>query len=364
MKIGIDGRALIGSRTGIGRYVYELCLELDRLLPEATFFIYSPTPMEMPVYSKRWILRLDNSPAAKYMKPVLWLKLRCGSLCSRDNLDIFWGSASFLPKLARSVQTVITVYDLNFRIVPETMSVSHRWSFKLFFKADLMKAGVVTAISRGTAQRLFDSFGRRVNAIVEPAVGTAFVPQTSDRVKEILSQYSLHKPYLLGVATWEPRKNLELLIKSFLNMKSQGLLSKHKLVLVGGRGWKDERLASLLLQNDSVIPLGYIPDDHLAPLYSGAEVFIFPSIYEGYGMPVAEALACGTRVVATDTPELREAGRKGTIYIDPTPTGISQGILGALQFSNPVSVHNQEMVTWKESAKILSNIFFDLCNAR
>ena len=360
MNIGIDGRALMGARTGIGRYVYELCLELDRQLPEATFFIYSPNLIEMPIKSRRWILRLDNSLAARYLKPVLWLKLRCGILCAQDHLDIFWGTATFLPRLASSVKTLITVYDINFKIVPQTMGFTHRWSFKLFFKMDLFKATVVTAISKGTSERLFYIFGRAANAIIAPAVGPIFQPQLRNKIQEILDKYSLASPYLLGVATWEPRKNLELLIHSFLSMKSQGLIPNHKLVLVGGRGWKDERLASLLLQTDAVIPLGYIPDEHLAPLYSGSEAFVFPSIYEGYGMPVAEALACGAQVIATDIPELREAGGKGVVYIDPNFNGISHGILKALQLQHVVRPNDEVRLTWAESAKILSNIFLSL----
>ena len=128
MRVGIDGRSLQGfvqgSRTGVGRYVYELCRELDHLLPEAHFFVYSATPIEMPVVSPRWTLRLDSAPFAGYLKSVIWLKYRCPHLCQVDNLDVFWGAATFLPKLSKSVRTVMTVYDLTFKIVPDTPGVS------------------------------------------------------------------------------------------------------------------------------------------------------------------------------------------------------------------------------------------------
>lgn len=355
MKIGIDGRALQGARTGVGRYVYELCRELDRALPTAQFFVYSSVPLEMPVLSERWVLRLDKSPLAKYLKSVLWLKYRCGQLCKKDNLDVFWGGATFLPQLPRLVRTVITVYDLNYKIVPETMSITHRWAFRLFFKKDVARANVVTAISKGSSDRLFSLFGRAADAIVYPAIDTSFCPQTETRVQEVLSQHSLSRPYLLAVATWEPRKNLELLISTFLDMKKQGLLSEHKLVLVGGRGWKDQRLAALLSGSNSVVPLGYVPDEQLAPLYSGADVFIFPSVYEGFGMPVAEARACGATVVTSDTPELREAGGEDVIYVAPTTEGIQDGILKALsQPKKRVKESSEDIRSWKSSAEILA----------
>lgn len=359
MRIGIDGRALQGKRTGIGRYVFELCRELDRLLPYATFFVYSNVLVEMPVLSERWILRLDQSPLAKYMKSVLWLKYRCGQLCNKDNLDVFWGGATFLPKLPGTVRTVITVYDLNYKIVPETMSITHRWAFRLFFKKDVARANVVTAISKGSSDRLFSLFGRAADAIVYPAIDASFSPQPETRVQEVLLQHALSGPYLLAVATWEPRKNLELLISTFLDMKKQGLLGKHKLVLVGGRGWKDQRLAALLAGTDSVVPLGYVQDEHLAPLYSGADVFIFPSLYEGFGMPVAEASACGTKVIASDTPELREAGCKDVIYIAPTAEGIRQGLLAGLSQGMLSDVIKRSFPSWEDGARCLAAVLTD-----
>ena len=355
MKIGIDGRALQGTRTGVGRYVYELCRELDRSMPTAIFFVYSSIPLEMPISSNRWVLRLDSSPVAKYLKPVLWLKYRCGLLCSKDNLDVFWGAATFLPKLSNSVRTVVTVYDLNFKIAPTTMSFTHRWAFKLFFKTDVLHADAVTAISEGTSLRLKSLFGRAADAIVYPAVDASFFPQPKTRVHEVSQLYSLPQFYLLAVATWEPRKNLELLIRTFFDMKRQGLIRSNKLVLVGGRGWKDQRLAALLSGTDEVIPLGFVPDEHLAPLYSGATLFVFPSIYEGFGMPVAEARACGTRVLASDIPEIREAGDYSVEYIEPTSSGLSRGIVAAISEPNiGVFASDTKSRNWQSSAEILA----------
>lgn len=355
MKIGIDGRALQGARTGVGRYVYELCRELDSALPDAYFFIYSSVPLEMPVSSGRWTLRLDQSPLARHLKPVLWLKYRCGLLCKKDNLDVFWGAATFLPRLPRSVRTVITVYDLNFKIVPETMGLAHRWAFRLFFKKDVARADVVTAISKGSSERLLNLFGRAADAIVYPAASASFYPQPDALVQQVLLRHGLSRPYLLAVATWEPRKNLELLIHTFLDMKKSGLLAEHKLVLVGGRGWKDQRLAALLPGTDTVVPLGYVPDDRLAPLYSGAEVFVFPSIYEGFGMPVLEAMACGTKVVTADIPELREAGGTDAIYVAPTAEGIRRGIMLALAQERGSAGVERCLPSWEAGARDLAD---------
>lgn len=355
MKIGIDGRALQGNKTGVGRYVFELCKALDSELPEADFFIYSQVPIEMPIDSKRWVNRVEPAKWALKLKSTLWLKIRCGILCKQDNLDVFWGSASFFPNLVSTVRKVITVYDLNYKLTPETMHTPHLWAYRLFFKRDVECADSIVAISKGTSERLLSLIGRSADTIVYPAVDASFIPQTKETIEEVLSLYNIPYPYLLAVATWEPRKNLELLISTFIDMQNHGMLLEYKLVLVGGRGWKDQRLAELLIGKNSVEPLGYVSDRVLASLYSGAAAFIFPSIYEGFGMPVLEARACGAIVVTSDIPELREAGENDAIYIEPSADGIEKGIIEALSIPHrPTSEYPS--ITWRQEAKKLAKV--------
>lgn len=357
IRIGIDGQSLQGRRTGIGRYVFELCRKLDACMPNALFFVYSRNPIEIPVSSERWISRIDSSPYAKYLKP--WLKFRCASLCQEDNLDVFWGGNTLLPSLPKNVRKVMTVYDLNYKIVPETMTTAALWQFRLFFKKDLNRAHTITTISQGTSDRLFKLIGRKADVIIPPAVSPSFRSQSYKDIETCRTTYGIHDHYILAVATWEPRKNLELLIKTFISMKREGLLPYHRLVLVGGKGWKDQRL-SQLVQGDNglnIVPLGYVPDEHLPLLYAGADVFVFPSVYEGFGMPVLEARACGTKVVTTDIPELREAGGKDTIYITPTQEGIRAGIIEALLQSPDNRKVELDLPSWESGAQILARAF-------
>jgi glycosyltransferase involved in cell wall biosynthesis len=361
LRIGIDGRALQGRLSGIGRYIFELCKELDKLMPNARFFIYSQYPVEMPVLSERWVSRVDSSSIKHFLKSAVWLKLRCGSLCREDELDYFWASATLLPRLQANVRIISTVYDLNHLIVPETMATPTLWSYRLFFNRDVKKADVVTAISDGTSKRLFDYLGVTTSAIVRPAASSLYKPQMPLNIKRCEERYSIMSPYILSVATWEPRKNLELLIDTYTNMKAEGLIPLHKLVLVGGKGWKDARLLDIISQNPSgdVIALGYVPEIDLPLLYAGADIFVFPSIYEGFGMPVLEARLCGTQVVTTDIPELREAGGVGVIYITASGEGIRDGILLALSQSHQRRASNEdcEPPTWQMGAEKLADIF-------
>jgi glycosyltransferase involved in cell wall biosynthesis len=356
LRIGIDGRPLQGKRAGTGRYIFELCRELDKALPYAQFYVYSQVPVETPVSSERWVLRIDQSSAKKYMNSIMWLKLRCGTLCEKDKLDVFWGGATFLPRLSSNVMTVVSVYDLNHKIVPKTMTTAALWAYRLFFSHDINRADIILTISEGTSQRLYKFEGCKAAGVIRPAISKSFRVPSPLEIQNCLNFYNICSPYILSIATREPRKNLELLIRTFLNMKKEGLLPLHKLVLGGDRGWKNKRLTTLIEKETSsnIMSLGYISDDYLPSLYAGADVFVFPSIYEGFGIPVLEARACGTRVVTSDIPELREAGGANAIYITPSEIGIQKGILEALIRKSHEKHQESNMPTWEDGAKILS----------
>jgi glycosyltransferase involved in cell wall biosynthesis len=353
LKIGIDGRALQGNLTGVGVYIYELCRHLDKYLPDAVFFIYTNAPVTMPVIAKRWLLRFDSGIIARHLKPVLWLKVRCGYFCRKDELDIFWGTASFLPKLPAKVKTITTVFDLNFKICPETMSFAHLLAHKLFFVKDLRKTEKIITISQGTSKKIFKLTGRMPDGVVRPGASEYFSPQPEDKVKDYLKTLGINKPYILSVATWEPRKNLQLLINVFLAMKKQGLLPRYKLVLAGGSGWKDRQIHDLLeskFAKDNIIQLGHVPHSQLPMIYSGAEIFAFPSQYEGFGIPVLEARSCGVKIVTSDTSELREAGGDDAVYVKPTFEGIRDGLMLSINQAKKHAFSNN-LPTWEESAK-------------
>jgi glycosyltransferase involved in cell wall biosynthesis len=355
MRIGIDGRPLLGHRTGIGRYVFEICRELDTLLSEAQFFVYTREPVELPVVSPRWRPRVEQRPWARSLKPIAWLKLRAGRLCREDHLDAFWGSATLLPRLPAGVRRLSTVYDLTFRIAPETMGRTHLFAQRLFFGRDVRRAEHRMAISEGTARRLEDWLGPPRATVVRPAVSRAFRPGTPAAVAGTLAALGITRPYFLAVGTWEPRKNLELLIREFRALHSEGEFREYCLVLAGGAGWKDERLRALFQPRaDTVIPLGFVTDEQLAHLYSGSRAFVFPSQYEGFGIPVLEARACGAAVVTTDLPELREAGGNDAVYVQPTAEGLREGLRRVVARPAATPVSPALLPTWRGSAEVMA----------
>jgi glycosyltransferase involved in cell wall biosynthesis len=363
VRIGIDARRLGPQPKGIGRYIWELCRGLDQVLPTADFFLYAPKPLYLPAISRRWSIRVDDSPLGRRLPNTLWLVARAGLMSRRDRLDVFWAGTGLLPLLGLDSRAVLTVHDVVERVAPQTMDRHALWGSRLFFKRSLARADAIVSNSAGTAERLKSNFGYAVAAVVRPGISEEFRPRSEKHILGVLARYRVNRPYLLSVSTWEPRKGLEQLIHAFLRMKSEGLIPHHKLVLVGERGWKDSTIVELARKSEAVVSLGFVEDASLAALYSGTEAFVYPSLYEGFGMPVLEARACGARVVTTDLPELREAGGEDAIYISPTEEGIRSGIAQAVaaRVARPI---NWRDWNWAGSASVLAQVLLDGFNVR
>jgi glycosyltransferase involved in cell wall biosynthesis len=354
LRIGIDGRMLGGRPKGIARYIWELCKGLDLILPRAEFYLYSREPTGLSRISSRWHERADRGWARRLPKS-LWAVTRPGFMARRDRLDVYWGGTGLIPLIGLSVRSVLSVHDLVYKLMPDAMSSRARWAMEMFFESSLSRADAVVTNSHGTAERLHAMMGYTADAVVLPGLSSAFKPQSETMIAAVLARHSLCRPYVLGVATLEPRKGLDALVRAFCGLQSKSELLDHTLVLVGDRGWRDTALTRLLNRSGSRISWqGFVEDEELVALYSGCDVFVYPSKYEGFGMPVLEARACGARVVTSDSPELREAGGNDAIYVTPSESGITSGILAALSSKRKVALDWRSQ-SWISSSAILAD---------
>lgn len=357
LRIGIDGDALRTPLSGVGYYIFNLARELDGLLPEASFFAYSRLGAgKVALPSWRWQLRTEPHASLRRLPSFVWLKTRAGAMCAKDSLDVFWAGRTLHPGLKGRVRTVSSVHDLNHLLVPETMQFQSRCSSWLWFRTDVLKADCVLANSGGTADRLRSMIGAKVSGIVRPGITSQFQLSNAAgkmEMPESLARLGIKQPYLLSVATPEPRKNLNAVLQSFIDLKEQGQLKDYQLVLAGPTGWKNRALTERITaaRAHGLVLAGYVSDERMPSLYACAEALVFPSLYEGFGMPVLEARTCGTRVVTTDIPELREAGDDYVTYVEPTLRGVKAGILQAISSPKPPPATGQ---TWREAAQILA----------
>lgn len=334
LRIGLDAEALRLPLSGVGHYVLNLCLALDRLWPEAEFFVYGRLPAQrLAPLPPRWTLRQEPWAWARRLPSFLWLRTRGRALCRADALDVFWAGRTLHPGRGAARRIVCTVHDLNHRLVPETMERATRVSHRLWFDADVRSADQVVSNSRGTSERLRQWLGRAADRVVRPGVRAEFHPLSEPAEREQalrqLADLGITVPYVLAVSTLEPRKNMGALVDAYLLLHSQGRLPRGcRLVLVGARGWQNEALAARIAAAASagVVLPGYVPDALMPALYALAEVLAMPSLYEGFGMPVLEARACGTPVLVSDVPELKEAADGQAVVVAPTPEALAEGL--------------------------------------
>lgn len=355
MRIAIDACPLSGNVTGIGRYILQIFRELDLLLPDAEFLLYSPSCVQVDLPSDRWRVRVGGSRMAS---SYVWLKTSARSMAIDDGAEIFWATRAILPGRTNKFKTVSTVHDLNYRICPESMPHIALLAYRLWFLKDIRRADAVVANSQGTASKLYNFYGINAFSVARPGVADCFGLSPRQSTETKLREMGVSGPYFLAVGTLEPRKNISALVEAFVSLKRANLLAGYELILAGGRGWKDRALRKMLsgAGEYGVRSLGYVTDEDLASLYTGAAAFVFPSIYEGFGIPAAEARACGARLVVTDLPELHEAAGMGAIYIDPTIAGIRDGLLRAIggpyatEFLHPKR-------GWDEAARAMAKVF-------
>ncbi len=237
-------------------------------------------------------------------------------------MDLFHATEHLLPRLS-SVRTVFTLHDLIFLFHPETHKPLNRWFLTLMMPRFLRAADAVIAVSECTRRDAVRAYGipeEKITVIYE-GVSPRFRPASPEAIQAVRAKYRLPERFILYVGTIEPRKNLTALLEAYAALQSRNTQHAARLVIVGKKGWLYEgffrRLRELGLE-ERVYFTGYVPDEDLPALYSAADLFVFPSLYEGFGLPVLEAMACGVPVVCSNTSSLPEVAGDAALLADPT----------------------------------------------
>lgn len=362
-NIGIDGDALRKPLSGVGQYVFNLCRELDQLLPKAHFFVYTRlAPEQIALPSERWTVRRETVALLRKLPSFIWLKTRGARLARQDRLDVFWAGRTIHPGRRSAQRIAVTVHDLNHHLVPETMEPATRYSHLAWFDRDVRSADIILANSQGTSDRLLSWVGRSADQVIYPGVRGDFQPLDASmrlHAAEALKRMGIVPPYILAVSTLEPRKNIGALVEAFINLRQRGDLKQHQLVLVGAKGWQNRNLARTIEDNAAlgiVLP-GYVPDELMPGVFSLADVLVMPSLYEGFGMPVLEARAVGTPVIVSDIPELREAAGGEARALASTVAEIESALLQHLvPPPGQTRAVRGEIQSWRRSATLMSHL--------
>ena len=339
-EIGIDTNWFLFGRTGVSRYARELTRALLRTHPEQHYRLYGNflnhyTARKQRLQelisesgNKKTTIDISPIPAAwrdwliHHRVPLRWFYRQTSSIYFTS---FFSGVADrgFAPQ-------VVVLYDLVFLKYPEHAGARRSAYYLLRTKQAIGKAAKIITISEATKQDLVSDLQvdpQKITVIYPGLDHNLFQPRPDQQA--VAKKYGLRPPYLLSVATLEPRKDLSSLLEAYLGLPTQ-LRKRYQLVLVGDKGWNTSHLQAQIRQlseEGSVIWTGFVPDQDLPFLYSGAEAFIYPSLYEGFGLPVIEAMACGAPVIARDVSSLPEAvGRAGLLIASSGTEPLRQGI--------------------------------------
>ena len=320
MRIGLDITPATARPTGVGEYVLHTLEHLLPLLGEGDQVHGWSSGLHSPAHLPAG-LPFRHIPVPTRGLYGLWRQVpfpRVDRLLG--GLDVFHATNFFLPPTFKA-RRVLTVYDLAFLIEPRWASPKIVGPFSRDVPRFVREADAVITCSghsRDDIVRLCGVSPERVH-VAHGAADPLFVPRDREVVRNrVRALFGWDGPYVLYVGTIEPRKNLETLVRAFARIRGK---FPHRLVLAGGTGWNMQHFPALLSDlhlEDRVVLPGYLPTrDDLAIAYSGADLFVLPSHYEGFGLPLVEAMACACPSVASNTASLPEVGGNAVRYFDP-----------------------------------------------
>jgi len=316
LTIGVDAsRTLPAHRTGTEQYSAALLRALMRTPNAHHWRLYAPGPPpdDLLPLPDRWQWRVMPFPR-------LWTHLRLSAEMLRHAPDVLFVPAHVVP-LVHPRRTVVTVHDLGYLHFPEAHRARDRRYLDRSTRWSTRAAHCVIAISRATRDDLVQQLHIPAEkiAVIAHGVNAAMTRPTDADIAATLARHDITPPYVLALGTVQPRKNLARLVAAFAAMRAAGL--PHTLVIVGRAGWLTDAIHAEVAARglgEQVQFTGYVPDADLPVLYSGADALAFVSLYEGFGMPALEAMACGTPVVAANTSSLPEVVGDAGALVDPT----------------------------------------------
>jgi glycosyltransferase involved in cell wall biosynthesis len=301
MDVGLDGTPLNQSLTGVGHYTLELAQALARISPDDRFELVSPSP-SLNGLSRRF-----------------WWQVGLPRYIRRSGFSVFHGTNYSVP-LLKTCPTVVTIHDLSLLLWPQTHAqhLARRARWRLPLMARRADAIIVPSQSIRTEVCEHLAIDEEKITVIPEAPRASFRPMAETAA--VRRRLNISDDFILFVGTIEPRKNLLTLVRAFGEIIRNSACHT-QLVIAGDEGWLTGELHGFLKNADfreRVRLVGYLADNDLRALYSSCRVFVYPSLYEGFGLPLLEAMACGAPVVTSNIPSIRETVGDAALLVSPT----------------------------------------------
>ena len=324
MKIAIDSREFFGF-AGKARYIREIVCELFNVdLKNNEIVIFAKAKPNLPFNNS---IKFCLLPKTKYpFSTNFWLRKKLKS----ENFDVFFCPTGFLPAIFSPIKTVITVHDLS--VYRNDCGASKKVKFmeKTLLPMAIKEADKIIAVSQSTKNDIISHFGNQYAKkiiVTHLAADRKFKKLFKNQAKNTLEKYFLkYQKYLLSVGTIEPRKNYLNLIKAFSSLPSE-IQQNYPLIIIGKYGWNYAEILREAEKNENIRIFSNIDDTDLVSIINGTKIFCYPSLYEGFGLPILEAMNCKVPIITSKISSLPEVAGNAAMYIEPnSPSLISRAI--------------------------------------
>lgn len=373
MRVAIDGIPLLSPLTGVGNYVHQLSRHFIRLAPDYEYVYY------YGYFTKRLLGPGNHAYALKNFlskvqafKPALRGARHVLAPLHWARFDLYF-EPNFIPVGIRARKLVTTVHDFSFRLYPESLPKDRIEYFSRHFLKNVGRSNRIITVSAFTKSEAVEFLRIPPEIIIPVHLGVdhdVFRPRNRESLERCKRELGLPEKFILFVGTKEPRKNLDRLLRAYLELP-EWMKGEFKIVLVGPKGWGEGYSTDVFQKiRDHIMVIDYVDVDTLASIYSLASLFVFPSLYEGFGLPPLEAMACGCPVVVSNAASLPEICGEAAFYIDPTDVSrIADGMAEVLNDSKlrerliSKGLERAKLFSWEETAKKTLGIFSEVLDA-
>lgn len=349
MRIGFDGKRAVQNYTGLGNYSRYIIDILCHFYPKNDYILYAPKKREntrLDTLTKQYGQLHLAFPTAGIWKKLSSLWRVCGitKQLKQENIDLFHGLSNELPLNIENspVKSIVTIHDLIFLRFPKYYHLIDRKIYKYKFRKACENSDKIIAISECTKRDIIQYFNispDKIEVVYQGCDMSFALPASEKKKREVRRDYRLPEHYILNVGSIEERKNV------LLAVKAMAMLPKHiQMVIIGKRTKYTEEIEEYVNDHglcERVHILSNVPFDDLPAFYQMADIFVYPSRFEGFGIPIIEALNSGTPVVAATGSCLEEAGGPDSIYVDPDDV---QGLANAFKLIYSDSAKRKEMI--------------------